>query len=266
MHHRYGLIRPFSGATPTWGWSPGWGGWVGGLLLLVGFHGLARGGVTVAPAVTELTVGSGKTAKGVFRVRNDSDVGQVVEVQPERWPPGSEGEEVASWLDVFPRKLDLGPGKEGIVRYAVRVPVSADGELGAQVYFASSVSQAGALPLIQRFGCALYVRVKGTERYDLRLARVAAQRRESETVFQIVLENRGNVHVRPGATLNVATSGGTQAVVMEGKSPIYAGTKRTFFARLKGNDQVLEKSQGVVHLTFQAADGERTEVEAFQLE
>lgn len=251
------------------GEAPGGRVWVRGaaLAVLLLCAGWVRGGVAVYPSVVELTVSPGKVAKGVFKVRNDGGAAQVIQVQPEVWPPGTKGDPpIASWLELRPGELELGPGREGTVHYTVRVPVSGDGELAAQVYFASAVSRAGTMPLRQRFGCAMYVRVKGTERYDVRLSSVTAHRREKETVFEIVLENKGNVHLRPAAQLEVATSTGTAVVVLEGESPIYAGTHRTFFARLKGAAQVLERGRGVIHITFQTSEGERQVSDVFTLE
>lgn len=237
-----------------------------GAAVLLFLGGWVYGGVSVTPSVTEREGRPGQTLKGVFKVRNDGKDGQIIQVQPELWPPGSEGVPLALWLDVKPKEFELGPGKEVPVRYRVKVPVDAVGELGAQVYFASSVSHAGALPLRQRFGCAMYVRVEGTERYDVRLASVTAHRREKETVFEFVLENQGNVHVRPKAFFEVVTSTGQAVVALEGTSPIYAGTRRTFFGRLTGEARVVEKSRGIMHLIFPAAEGERAVSEAFTLE
>jgi hypothetical protein len=184
-------------------------------------------------------------------VRNDGDKPVQVDVQPEPWPP-SEQKRPVDWLVLKPRRLTVKAGGEARVSYRVRVPKTAEGDLSAQVYFASMVTTGGMMPLEQRFGCALYVYVAGTERWQASVDQVRQKDLGDERVFEIFIKNDGNTHIRPGGRVRLFDRNDAELAVvpLEGKWPVYKGRTRSFFARVKKDRIAGAGSYGVVQIEY----------------
>jgi len=159
-------------------------------------------GIGAEPTVTEISILPGGKAKGIFTVANDGDEPIQVVVQPENWPQKKEAMDVDSWLTIKPEEFKLGPQGTKKVKYKVRVPQEAEGELMSMVFFATTAPAGKAVNIRTRFGVALYVAIKGTEVLegeilDLKINRVTAKEGREKLDFIAVVENRGNVHFRP---------------------------------------------------------------------
>jgi len=171
------------------------------LVLFLSFSSLF-GGIGVEPTVIEISIAPGGKAKGIFTVVNDGDESVQVVVQPENWPRKKEAMDVGSWLQIKPQEFTLGPKEIKKVRYKIRVPENAKGELMSMVFFATTAPSMGTLSIRTRFGVALYVAVKGTEILegkilDLKVEKLKPGEEMEKLHFMVLVENIGNVHVRP---------------------------------------------------------------------
>lgn len=166
--------------------------------------------LTVTPSVVETRAKAGEVVTGAFEVVNETAT--PVRVQMELEPLLGSGPTPDGWLQVTPQSFELAPGATTEVRYAVSVPEQQSGELSAMVVFAQAPS--GGLQV--RFGMALYVSVRGTERLAAALEPMTMDG-GAETVVRVPVMNTGNVHCRPDGRVRLAR--GT-AVVSESALPL----------------------------------------------
>ncbi len=164
-----------------------------------------RAGLNVSPTRVVLQVPGGKTQTGFFTLENKDDAPLEVKVQPEDWAGGISGSRrPVSWLTVQPTILTLGPRKVGKVKYVIRVPKTASGELRVQVFFTTTSAQ-GTGQMQSRLGAIIYIGIEGTERIDATITRVNAGYAASTPGIAkpdrldvaIGIQNHGNAHIIP---------------------------------------------------------------------
>ena len=149
-------------------------------VLLVTCHAVAEAGLNVSPTRTVLQGKPNKTLTGYYTLTNEGDAPLQVSVEPEDWAGGiGGGRGPVPWLQVKPTKLTLRPGKPSRVKFTVRIPKDASGELRAQVFFttieAGKASDGkGAVSLRSRLGTIIYVVAEGTERIEGDIAKAEA--------------------------------------------------------------------------------------------
>lgn len=153
--------------------------------------------LSVTPNVVELRAPVGDAVTGAFEVVNETAA--PVRVQMELEPLLGSGPLPDGWLQVTPHAFELAPGATTEVRYAVSVPEQQSGELSAMVVFAQEPS--GGLQV--RFGSALYVSVRGTERLAATLEPMMMDG-GAETVVRVPVTNTGNVHCRPDGRVRLS--------------------------------------------------------------
>ena len=165
--------------------------------------------LSISPPRTVHQTKPGKALTGFFTVTNDTDTPLKVKVEPEDWAQGLTGKRGAvPWLTVKPAKLMLRPGKEARVKYTIRVPKDASGELRAQVFFTSESTER-SVSMRSRLGAIIYVGVEGTERIDAEITTLEAFYTASTPGvakpdrMDVVLgiQNRSNVHIIPGGRI-----------------------------------------------------------------
>lgn len=162
--------------------------------------------VTVSPTRIVLQGKPSKVLVGFYTVENREASSLTVSVEPEDWGAGlSGGRGAVAWLTVKPTTLTLQPGKRAKVKYVVRIPKDASGELRAQVFFTTTSSGGSTLSLRSRLGTILYVAIEGTEHLDAAITKVRAFYTASSTDMPrpdrlevvIGIQNRSNVHIVP---------------------------------------------------------------------
>src|SRR3990167_9538285 len=147
---------------------------------LVTCHAVAEAGLSVSPPRTVLQGKPNKTLTGYFTLTNEGDTPLQVSVEPEDWARGiGGGRGPVPWLKVKPTALTLRPGKTSRIKFTVRIPKDASGELRAQVFFTSveagqTSDSEGAMSLRSRLGAIIYVVVEGTERIEGGITKVQA--------------------------------------------------------------------------------------------
>ena len=178
----------------------------------------AHAQLTVSPSRVVHQAKPKQTLVGLFTVENGGESPLEVSVEPEDWSQGiSGGRGRVGWLTVRPTKLTLQPGKSAKVKYTIRVPQDANGELRTQVFF--TTTSTGRVTTRSRLGSIIYVAVEGTERIEGAITKVdAAYTATTPGVASpdrldlvIRIHNHGNAHIVPEGTVVVRDSQG-QAV------------------------------------------------------
>ena len=162
----------------------------------------------VSPTIIELQAAPGSSSHGAFAVTNETGAPIVVTVEIEAMgPSGYAGRDLSKWLAVSPAHLELAPGQSQDVAYTIAVPTGESGELAAEVVFVQNV---GAGSVQVRFGMAVYMSIKGTERLDLAIEEMALRRsREGLASAWLRIANHGNIHCRPEGQIRVWHADGT---------------------------------------------------------
>jgi hypothetical protein len=200
-----------------------------GLLLLGLFVAApeARAALTVSPMRVVLHGKPRAALVSYFTVENTGDARLEIEVEPEDWSRGVQGDRGAvEWLTVHPKRVNLKPGQRARVKCTVRVPKQASGELRTQVFFSSHVSGA-AMPVRSRLGAILYVVVEDTQQLDAAVTDVAASYTASTPGIAspdrfdvaVRIHNRSNVHVAPSGDVELRD----QAGIIVARIPLQSG-------------------------------------------
>jgi len=144
---------------------------------------------------------------GYFTLENQGHEPLKVIVEPEDWSGGIGGTRgKVEWLTVKPASLTLHAGKQARVKYTIRIPKTASGELRTQVFFTMEGAAApGTMPMRSRLGTIIYIAIEGTERIEAAITGVQGFYTAStpgiahpdRVDFAIGIHNRGNAHIVP---------------------------------------------------------------------
>ncbi len=165
---------------------------------------LAQAGVSVSPTRVVHQGKPKQVIRGAFTVTNTAEEPIEVRVEPEDWAGGISGKrDPVPWLRVKPTRVKLKPGKPADVKYTIRIPKDASGELRTQVFF--STGGAGTNAPRARLGAILYIAIEGTERLAASIGRVhvyytaATEGAKRPDRLEVVMRiyNGSNVHIVP---------------------------------------------------------------------
>ncbi|MDI6640814.1 MAG: hypothetical protein QME68_00675 [Elusimicrobiota bacterium] len=135
----------------------------------------------------------GETVKGNIWVINTEDKKLEVEIQPEDW--SKDRKSGINWLKIKPKKFTLKPKKMKEIKWKTIIPKNAEGDLVAQIFFASIGSRLGAVNIGTRIAYGLYITVKGTEKSNAEITKFYVKHDKNKYGFAVVLKNTGNVHL-----------------------------------------------------------------------
>lgn len=197
-------------------------------------------GITVEPVRQEIKVSPGEKAQGSYFVYNVGKEPTHVTVGPRDWFVLKENKDISvdSWLKITPQELDLEPGERKEVKYEVAVPTKAIGELVAMISFVPQAEEESAINVV--FSVSLYVMIEGTEILKGEISKVDIRRWESEGSsdlrLAVLVENRGNVHLRPKGKIVIEERKGKEIKEVELTYgwPVYPGKNRAYFGDWKG--------------------------------
>jgi len=183
------------------------------LILFLGLCAPLRAEVRVSPTITQLCLASGEEKSDFFSVYNAGDKQLSVEVQEEELLKSSEDSksaDVSAWLKVEPEKFDIGPGETKSVKYNIKVPKGQRGELRGQIFFATNADFSSGIGIKNRFGVAIYAAIKGTEVVKAKITEVDVSKApdNKNIKFSVIVQNKGNVHIRPRGKLLVKNKEG----------------------------------------------------------
>ncbi len=197
-------------------------------------------GITVEPVRQEIKVSPGKKAQGSYFVYNVGKEPAHITVAPRDWFVLKENKGISadSWLRIMPQELDLEPGERKEVKYEVAVPTEAVGELVAMISFVPQAEEESMINVV--FSVSLYVMIEGTEILKGEISKVDIRRGKeegsSDLRFGVLVENRGNVHLRPKGKIVIEDRKGKKIKEVELTYgwPVYPGKNRGYFADWKG--------------------------------
>jgi hypothetical protein len=197
-------------------------------------------GITVEPVRQEIKVSPGEGARGSYFVYNVGEKPTRVSVAPRDWfiLEENKGIKVDSWLKITPQELDLEPGESEEVKYEVAVPTGAIGELVAMISFIPRAEEESGINVV--FSVSLYVMIEGTEILKGEISKLDIRRWESEGSSDlrlgVLIENKGNVHLRPKGKIVIEDTKGKEIKEVELTYgwPVYPGKNHAYFADWKG--------------------------------
>ena len=231
---------------------------------LVTCHAVAEAGLSVSPPRTVLQGKPNKTLTGYFTLTNDGEHPLQVRVEPEDWAEGIRGGRgPVPWLRVRPTELMLGPGKLSRVKFTVRIPKDARGELRAQVFFTTreapdASAGDGAVSLRSRLGTIIYVAIESTERIEGDITKVQAfyapstqgVKRPDRLEVVMGIHNRGNAHIVPEGHVDIRNDKGeiVEAVPLQSGWGLLPNEEDT--SRAIGNGVHLQPGRYTLELTI----------------
>lgn len=169
------------------------------------FAGGAEAALSVSPTRVVIQGKPGQKLAGEFDVTNTGKEVIAIAVEPEDWAGGAAGGRGAvAWLKIQPEQLGLKPGQSRKVKYTLRVPKDASGEMRAQIFFTTALEEGGE-GMRSRLGAILYVVIKGTPRVQAALgaikvhytASTAGIAKPDRLDVALRIHNQSNVHLIP---------------------------------------------------------------------
>ena len=194
-------------------------------------------GIGVSPENIEMVVSEGRAAKGAYTVVNDSDAPAHVKVEVEDWLKarlGKSGIPVEQWLQISPMEFDMEPKETRKIEYIITPPKGQEGELAAMVFFGTPSSE-GGFNITSRFGVSIYIAIENTIRLACSIKDITVSRdvadpkkelnlKDKRLIFDVDVENSGNVHIRPTGNIEIVGENGTSDNVKIGRGfPVYPG-------------------------------------------
>jgi len=191
--------------------------------------------VEIDPMRFEHSLNAGKTYSGVFKLKNSSGSAVNIFVSTGEYryvfsegtrPPEKEKRTIPScqgWFQFKKTEFYLNPGESAEAKFLVRVPKDAAQEHLCAVLFDEKRSLEEAKPkqktgnaqvrLTPRFSIPVYISIKDTENIsvEIRDIRASSESQRGGLVFTVILENTGNVHIRPIGTLTIINQSGEVA-------------------------------------------------------
>ena len=182
----------------------------------------AYAALTVSPSRVVLKGHPSQVLVGFFAVKNEGDAPMQVMVEPEDWSSGVQGARGSvGWMTVQPTRLSIRPGKTARVKYRIRIPKEASGELRTQVFFTTDVTE-GSMPMRSRLGTIIYVGIEGTEHIEAAIrgvddaytASTPGVARPDRPDFVLAIQNLGNTHIVPEGQVVVHDQDGEVAATV----------------------------------------------------
>lgn len=198
---------------------------------------LACGSLIIDPLRTFHSVAPGEELHGSITLKNPESSTAQFEIQFRDITSKALRDAFPDWIDFEKTLVTLAPNESKAIPYTVRVPEEATGEFAGRVSFMTPRnSKKGMVKIRSSIAVSIYVKVKGTERYDIEV-KVLQIKPNTPLEADIVLLNRGNVHVRPLAKCRIIPEGASTPILSfsanEDRYPIYPGEERSFAGRLE---------------------------------
>ena len=212
--------------------------------------------ILISPVRFIFSVSPGKLYTDAIRVRNMAKARVYVKVYPSDftineegtlsfYDPGTIENSVSPFIRINPTFFKLEPNQEKWVRFTVRMPENIKGELHGMIFFQTvpggmEKAKGHQVFLSTRLGAVVYASTKGKIE---KLAEISnfylkENSRKGTIEYSIILENKGNVHIRPKGDLEIFNS--KREKVFKGKmneygSPILRNKIRVFKGEIGKN-------------------------------
>ncbi|MDA7858001.1 hypothetical protein N9A72_00740 [bacterium] len=188
-------------------------------------------GIVVNPVRKEVLIPRGGRYEGDYQIWNNSMEKVHVIVKPREWFKLEKNKniDINSWLEISPQEFNINPGGKKQIHYKVVVPEVATGELAAMISFSGHGEKESMLNVI--FSVPLYVMIEGTRVVKWKINKVDIKQNNSNLRVAVVVENKGNIHLRPKGTVVIKNKKNVTLKEIELNSglPVYPGKKRAYF-------------------------------------
>lgn len=188
-------------------------------------------GLAVSPARSEITIPAEGEYSGAYSVKNEYDIPMDVSVSFRDWFVSDEnkGISVSQWLTFPTTNYHLAPGETAEVPYSVKAPKKAKGALVGMVSFVPEEKEPGQVLVV--ISVSMYVTVAGTQKLKWELGDLKVDKAGDGLQFNVLVRNKGNVHVRPKGFIDLYRSGKPVGKFnfMESR-PVYPGAARSVVA------------------------------------
>ncbi len=191
--------------------------------LLVGWVApAAQAALSVSPTRVVLQGKPDDRLTGFFTVANQGEAPLEVRIEPEDWSGGMSGARgPVDWLHIRSKPLRLRPGKSTRVKYTIRIPGNAHGELRTQVFFTTETS-GGVAPMRSRLGAIIYVGIRGTQEISGEITKVDVSytastpgiKKPDRLDVAIRVHNTSNVHIAPEGSVVVRDETGRRVATV----------------------------------------------------
>lgn len=231
------------------------------ILLLIGLlfcFSFAYAGLSVSPGVTNISGFANEGYKGKYLVKNtyDRNINISIEVLKGNSFSVNKNIDVNRWLVFEKYKYFIPAGETIEVPYTVVVDEKAKGSISARINF--SVDQEKDQMISISISVPIYVTVKGTENIDFCIDSLDLANTEKNISYKLVLENKGNVHIRHTGSIEVYTKNKrilVKNILISDTVPTYCESKREFIESLISKTE-LKKGKYVAVFKIRAFDKE----------
>ncbi len=214
-------------------------------------------GLIINPLRPTITVPPGWSGIVEIRLTNEREIPSAIQISFK--DHSREKERFNGWINFEPlEKLEFAPAESKVLRCRVSVPRKASGELNGRLAFTDVPPEstgAGPMAIRTRISIPFSVFIEGTETYAAEIQSIRLKPGDPERI-EIVLENKGNVHLRSRGRCTLARKGEDKPVasfnINQIGNPIYPGQKKPLVERIT---QVLEPGEYTAHVQFDLKKG-----------
>jgi len=185
----------------------------------------------------EISIAPSKDYTDSIAVKNTEKGSLIITVRIENWTKAVPS---LDWLKVSPLELELNEGASGEIRYEVKVPKEAKGELNAMIFIEGKPKEIaeGSIGINTSIGVPIYATIAGTEQVEADIEELKAVNKFPLSM-ELKIKNSGNVHIRPKGTISVKTKEGKELFTVplnEYNYPVLPDSSRTW--EIKANKKL----------------------------
>ena len=179
------------------------------MIAAIFFYGNDSFALIIGPSRFEVRLPAKEIADIDYYVQNDTSNPIHVTVDPENWfrdVYNYAGLKISDWIKIGESEFDLNPKEIKKLSVTVKVPKEARGEIVAQIFFASAISETAGNAggrINARLGAILYVAIKDTEKVKAEIMGIdvknTGEGKAAQLKIDVAVQNEGNVHIRPAS-------------------------------------------------------------------
>lgn len=183
----------------------------------------------VSPTYQMFLLKTGEKVNGELLLTNNDDVEINVEPGTKEWFTSTINKNLKpdDWLKISHDKFVLKAGESKKITFSVLAPKKATGELNAMLSFETKKKNSPNISF--RLSVAIYATVKGTEKIQGQVGGVAVIP-SSDTTVAVLVQNPGNVHLRPRGFVEIRDAKDLPFanVEIDQGAPVFPGMERPF--------------------------------------
>jgi P pilus assembly chaperone PapD len=168
------------------------------------FSASAFAGIGIDPNTLELILDPSGETNGVWKIVNSGEKTLSVKIEVDDWL--QKGIKPDTWLKIMPMDFILAPGANNEVSYSINIGSETNDEYMSMVFF-NATEEGNTIG--SGFSVPVYAVIKGKENIIAEIKDLNITY-ENNTGIQgwLVIENKGNVHIRPYTNIQILNSEG----------------------------------------------------------